>query len=91
MAGMGGGAILPEPIGFTELDAWARLTASHPSPWELGTLLAMDDAWRSAHAGKAEGTAQHQGLGDYCRSERIEECRATLGPALEQACRTCPN
>jgi len=88
---MGGGALIPAPISYTELEAWARLSASSPTPWEIGTLLAMDDAWRSAQAGKAEGTAQHQGLGDYCRGERIDECRAMLGAALEQACRTCPN
>lgn len=88
---MGGGAMIPAPISYTELEAWARLTANRPNPWEIDTLLTMDDAWRSAHAGKSEGTAQHQGLGDYCRGERVEECRAALGPGLEHACRTCPN
>jgi len=90
VAGMAGGAMIPAPIGFAEIEAWARLTDSRPSPWEVQTLLAMDEAWRAAHAGAKSGT-QHQGLGEYCRGEHIEECRKQFGGGLERICSTCPN
>lgn len=35
----------PNPIGFVELEAWARLTGRQPTPWEIAALRALDAAW----------------------------------------------
>lgn len=83
--------MIPAPLGHSEIDAWSRLTDSRPSPWEVRTLLAMDQAWRNAHAGGKDTGPRDQGLGDYCRGEHLEECRQQFGDGLEQICRTCPN
>lgn len=88
---MGGGALIPAPLSHTEIAAWAVLTDSRPSPWEVRTLLAMDKSWRAAHAGNKSSGPRDQGLGDYCRGEHIEECRQQFGSGLEQICRTCPS
>lgn len=45
--GMGG----PDPIGYTELDAWARLTGRRPTSLEVRALRAMDEAFLGALAG----------------------------------------
>ncbi|HWH74886.1 MAG TPA: hypothetical protein VNV16_11560 [Methylibium sp.] len=31
-----------EPLGHTEIDAWARLTQRHPARWEVSVLRRMD-------------------------------------------------
>jgi hypothetical protein len=41
----------PAPLTWADFDAWARLTKRTPSPWELETLAAFDDAYFAAHAG----------------------------------------
>lgn len=32
----------PEPLSYVEIDAWARLTHSYPSPQEVELLMALD-------------------------------------------------
>jgi len=36
---------VPQPIGYPELQAWARLTRRAPSDWEVEFLRALDLAW----------------------------------------------
>jgi len=43
-AGAGG----PAPIGFVDIDAWARLTGRRPTALEIAGIRAMDDAFLSA-------------------------------------------
>jgi hypothetical protein len=31
-----------EPIKFSEIDAWARVTGAKPSPWEVSLLRQID-------------------------------------------------
>jgi len=89
---MGAGATIPEPLRFAEIEAWARLLDTRPTPWEIKTLLSMDEAWRAAHGGKeATAARRHQGVGDYCKGEHVEGCRKTYGAALERVCSTCPS
>lgn len=33
------------PVGFADIDAWARLTGRRPTPWEVGALRALDTVW----------------------------------------------
>jgi hypothetical protein len=51
----------------------------------------MDDAWLLAYNGNQSQPQKDQDLGDYCRGEKIEECRKQFGPGLLTVCRTCPN
>lgn len=34
-----------QPLGFTEIGAWARLAGEDPAPWEVAALRALDRAW----------------------------------------------
>lgn len=38
----------PEPIAFSEIHAWARLSGESPTPDQVRLLLAMDSAWMNA-------------------------------------------
>lgn len=38
----------PNPLSYTEIAAWARLTGRHPQPHEVQLLLRLHDAWRVA-------------------------------------------
>jgi len=91
VAGLGGGAIFPAAISWPEIDAWSRVTARRPSPWEARLLREMDDAWLMAYNGNQSQPQKDQDLGDYCRGEKIEECRKQFGPGFLTVCRTCPN
>ena len=44
-AARGGSGFGPNPLSFTEIEAWSRLTGNRPGPWETGTLRAFDDAF----------------------------------------------
>jgi hypothetical protein len=35
----------PQPLGWPDLDAWARRTGREPTPWELRVLTMLDDAY----------------------------------------------
>lgn len=35
VAGMGGGASIPNAISYQNLAAWASMTGSEPTPWEV--------------------------------------------------------
>lgn len=50
------------PIGWPELAAWQRLTGARPLAHELDWLLALDRAFRAAHAkGAGDGSAEVRG------------------------------
>jgi hypothetical protein len=49
-AARGGNGMGPNPIGWTDLAAWAALTGTEPSPFEVRTLLALDQAWLAAQS-----------------------------------------
>jgi hypothetical protein len=89
VAGMGGGAVIPKAIGHQEIAAWAELTDTHPLPWEVKTLRAMDAAYLSEQGGKGHGK-KHQAVGDYCDGADLENCRRMFGGQLERVCSTCP-
>lgn len=48
VAGMGG--VVPEPITWPDIDAWARHTGARPAPWEVETITALDDVWLRVQA-----------------------------------------
>jgi len=96
VAGMSGGACIPEAISHQEMAAWSQITGNELTPWEGEALKEMDRSWRRAYGDKKGGTAtssgmQHQGLGEYCRGVDVEECRKQFGTQLETLCATCPN
>ena len=35
----------PNPIGFQDIESWARLTGRRPSPWHVAALVRMDSEW----------------------------------------------
>lgn len=42
------GGFGPEPIGWSDIDAWSRLTGSRPRPHEIGVLMRLDREWLAA-------------------------------------------
>jgi hypothetical protein len=44
------GGLAPNPVSFSEIDAWARLTGTAPTPWEVSVLTRLDDALLSKPA-----------------------------------------
>jgi hypothetical protein len=93
---MGGGACIPEAISHQELASWAEITGTHPTPWEIEALRAMDKSWRRGYNSKNSGTAKlptmrHQSLGEYCHGEKVAECRKIFSTQLEKICATCPD
>lgn len=42
----------PNPIPYSEIDAYSRLTAQSFDPWEVAAIRALDDAYISAAAEK---------------------------------------
>jgi hypothetical protein len=56
----GGSGFGPNPIGFCDIEAWARLTGRRPIPWEVETLRRMDDATLLAVAKKSDGGEARQ-------------------------------
>jgi hypothetical protein len=49
-AARGGNGMGPNPIGWSDLAAWAALTGTAPSPFEVRTILAIDHAWLAAQS-----------------------------------------
>lgn len=47
LSGTRGGGFGPAPLTYQELDAWARLTDSRPTPWEVEQILRLDRLWLS--------------------------------------------
>jgi len=35
----------PNPLGYADIDAWARLTGRRWLPWEFAALRALDRVW----------------------------------------------
>lgn len=95
IAGMGGGAMIPNAISYTELDAWMRITGNHVEPFLIEIITAMDLHYMAEinrKNSKSSGTGRRfQSLGEYCNGERVEECRKVFGESLEQICSTCPD
>ena len=52
----------PNPITFTEIEAWARLTGRCPRPWEVRVITRLDDAVRE-RAAKSERERDKAGEG----------------------------
>lgn len=50
--GSNGFALLP--LGYSELQAWSRLTRTELAPWEAEALIAMDETYRATVAKMAE-------------------------------------
>lgn len=44
----------PNPIGFAEIESWSRMTRTEVLPVEIEMLIAMDDAFITAAAERAE-------------------------------------
>lgn len=53
-AGRGNNGFGPTAITWADMEAWARLTAIEPTPFETLTLRSMDAAFLSTHAAEAE-------------------------------------
>jgi hypothetical protein len=92
---MGGGVCTPQAISFQEIAAWQRLSGNRLMPWEFIALREMDKAWRFAFNEKqnSKGTPQQrfQALGEYCRGDKVDQCRKSFGDQLEKICATCPD
>jgi hypothetical protein len=54
-AGRGGGGFGPTPLSWGTLDAWARLTRTRPTAFEVHCLLALDGQRLMVIAEKAGG------------------------------------
>jgi hypothetical protein len=37
----------PSAIGYEAIKAWSELTDQHPNPFEVGSLMALDNIWMS--------------------------------------------
>lgn len=49
----------PNPITWSELDAYCRLTGVQLDPWEVEAIRALDEAFLDAAAGGHDTEAQH--------------------------------
>lgn len=49
-SGRGNNGFGPSPLGWSDIEAWARLTALLLTPYETLTLRSMDVAWLTASA-----------------------------------------
>jgi hypothetical protein len=48
----------PNPIAWADLAAWAALTGTEPSPFEIRTIMAIDRAWLEEQARAIPRTPQ---------------------------------
>lgn len=67
------GAHAANPISFFEIEAWARLTRSHPSPFEVRLLRSVDDAYLAKLAKKKPGAidvSDAAGMADFMADMR---------------------
>ena len=46
------------PLTWMDLLAWRQLTATPVNPWEMDTLVALDNAWLSEQAQQSKKTAK---------------------------------
>lgn len=51
----------PEPIAFTDIEAWARLTGAQPRPAEIRVLMAIDREWLIADGKRREAQRKARG------------------------------
>jgi hypothetical protein len=42
--------MVANPITYTEVEAWSRLTRTFPTPWEVSALMRIDDAVLAAQS-----------------------------------------
>jgi hypothetical protein len=93
----GGGGCFPDPLSPLEILSWSELSGVRLTPWEFGVLKEMDRAWRLGYRpGKKGSTSaapeqEYQALGEYCKGEKLDECRRSFGAQLDKICATCPN
>lgn len=38
------------PLAWADIDAWGRLTATDPTPWEIDLLVTLDNVWMTQQA-----------------------------------------
>ncbi len=43
-----------DPIGWCDIDAFARLTRVRLSPWEIGLIEMLDNLFRAQHAANSQ-------------------------------------
>lgn len=90
ISGMGGGAVIPKPIPYSEIESWGNLGRHFLQPWEVETLRRMDRSFIEAFHGTSESKSDQE-IGDYCNGRDIDACRLKFREQLADVCRTCPN
>lgn len=64
-AARSGSGFGPNPIGYADIDAWARLSRRRLAAWEVAAIRAMDQAYLevqgAAHAEKDATRERHHG------------------------------
>jgi hypothetical protein len=53
------GGFGPEPLGWSDIDAWARLCCTAPRVDEVRAIMRIDAAWLSALAERRKSEAPH--------------------------------
>lgn len=43
--GRGSSGFGPNPLSWSDLEAWAARMGRNPAPWEVGALFMLDEAW----------------------------------------------
>ena len=51
-AGRASSGFGPTPLTYSEMNAWAHLTGTAPTPWEVAVLKALDADWMHHYAGE---------------------------------------
>lgn len=54
-AARGSGAFAPNPINWTEIEAFSRVTDEPLEPWEARAIRAVDDVYIAGLVGASEG------------------------------------
>lgn len=60
-AGRGNNGFGPMTLSWSDIEAWARLTSTHLSPYEVLTLRSMDAAFLFAYAKETERYSKNKG------------------------------
>ena len=65
----------PNPITFSEIEAWSRLMGANPRPWEVWLITRLDDALRTKKHADPEKNEPPAGEGP----EAVSALMMTLG------------